>query len=249
MTKTFNYLKREMWDGFSLTEKLFMWGMVLLQILVYIVAPDSWYGVVAGIAGCISVVLTAKGRWMMYPIGFIQNFTYTVLAFQNMFYGEVIEQVFYVVTMIWGMVVWAKNMNTNDDGTQDVKTRKFGLVEWIISIVGTVVGTYVFGRALIAMGAAQPYTDAATNVMALFAQIMMVKRYREQWIWWILIDLFCIKMWLVAGNWSMVSMYVAWTANCVYGWYNWTKLNKKESWRGTRANCGVIDEAMEAEYV
>ena len=246
MTKTFNYLKREMWDGFSLTEKLFMWGMVLLQILVYIVAPDSWYGVVAGIAGCISVVLTAKGRWMMYPIGFIQNFTYTVLAFQNMFYGEAIEQVFYVVTMIWGMVAWAKNMNTNDDGTQDVKTRKFGLIEWIVSIVGTVVGTYVFGRALVAMGAAQPYTDAATNVMALFAQIMMVKRYREQWIWWILIDLFCIKMWLVAGNWSMVAMYVAWTANCIYGWYNWTKLNKKSEplKRGLRAEMPVLDEAM-----
>ena len=229
MTKTFNYLKREMWDGFSLTEKLFMWGMVLLQILVYIVAPDSWYGVVAGIAGCISVVLTAKGRWMMYPIGFIQNFTYTVLAFQNMFYGEVIEQVFYIVTMIWGMVAWARNMHTNEDGTQDVNTRKFGLAEWLFTIVGVAIGTWLFGRVLVAMGAAQPYTDAATNVMALFAQILMVKRYREQWALWLLIDVFCIKMWWVAGNWSMVAMYVAWTANCIYGWYNWTKLNKKNN--------------------
>lgn len=228
MTKTFNYLKREMWDGFSLNEKLFMWGMVLLQILVYIVAPDSWYGVVAGIAGCISVVLTAKGRWMMYPIGFIQNFTYTVLAFQNMFYGEVIEQVFYIVTMLWGMVAWARNMHTNEDGTQDVNTRKFGLAEWLFTIVGVVIGTWLFGRVLVAMGAAQPYTDAATNVMALFAQILMVKRYREQWVLWLLIDVFCIKMWLVAGNWSMVAMYVAWTANCIYGWINWTKLNKME---------------------
>lgn len=228
MTKTFNYLKREMWDGFSINEKLFMWGMVLLQILVYIVAPDSWYGVVAGIAGCISVVLTAKGRWMMYPIGFIQNFTYTVLAFQNMFYGEVIEQVFYIVTMIWGMVAWARNMHTNEDGTQDVNTRKFGLAEWLFTIVGVTFGTWVFGRVLVAMGAAQPYTDAATNVMALFAQILMVKRYREQWVLWLLIDVFCIKMWWVAGNWSMVAMYVAWTANCIYGWMNWTKLNKME---------------------
>lgn len=228
MTKTFNYLKREMWDGFSINEKLFMWGMVLLQILVYIVAPDSWYGVVAGIAGCISVVLTAKGRWMMYPIGFIQNFTYTVLAFQNMFYGEVIEQVFYIVTMIWGMVAWARNMHTNEDGTQDVNTRKFGLAEWLFTIVGVAIGTWLFGRVLVAMGAAQPYTDAATNVMALFAQILMVKRYREQWVLWLLIDVFCIKMWWVAGNWSMVAMYVAWTANCIYGWINWTKLNKME---------------------
>ena len=227
MTNTFNYLKREMWDGFSLTEKLFMWGMVLLQILVYIVAPDSWYGIVAGIAGCISVVLTAKGRWMMYPIGFIQNFTYTVLAFQNMFYGEVIEQVFYIVTMIWGMAAWARNMHTNEDGTQDVNTRKFGLAEWLFTIVGVAIGTWLFGRVLVALGAAQPYTDAATNVMALFAQILMVKRYREQWVLWLLIDVFCIKMWWVAGNWSMVAMYVAWTANCIYGWYNWTKLNKR----------------------
>lgn len=248
MTKTFNYLKREMWDGFSLNEKLFMWGMVLLQILVYIVAPDSWYGVVAGIAGCISVVLTAKGRWMMYPIGFIQNFTYTVLAFQNMFYGEVIEQVFYIVTMIWGMVAWARNMHTNEDGTQDVNTRKFGLAEWLFTIVGVAIGTWLFGRVLVAMGAAQPYTDAATNVMALFAQILMVKRYREQWALWLLIDVFCIKMWWVAGNWSMVAMYVAWTANCIYGWYNWTKLNKKSESpkRGLRAEIpSIIDEAME----
>lgn len=229
MNKTFNYLKREMWDGFSLYEKLFMWGMVLLQIAVYIIAPDSWYGIVAGIAGCISVVLTAKGRWMMYPIGFIQNFTYTVLAFQNKFYGEVFEQVFYVVTMIWGMVAWAKNMTVNEDGTQDVKTRKFGWLEWVLTAAGVAVGTWGFGAWLNSIGAAQAYTDAATNVMALFAQILMVKRYREQWFLWLLIDLFCIKMWWVAGNWSMVAMYVAWTANCAYGWYNWTKLNKKEA--------------------
>ncbi len=30
----------------------------------------------------------------------------------------------------------------------------------------------------------------------------------------------------VAGNWSLVAMYVAWTINCIYGWYNWTKITK-----------------------
>ena len=227
--KAYNYLKREMWDGFSIGERLFMWGTVLLQIIVYIIAPDSWYGVAAGIAGCISVILTAKGRWLMYPIGFIQNFTYTVLAFQNRFYGEVMEQMFYVITMFWGMYTWAKNMNVNEDGTQDVKTRKFTATEWILSIAATLVMTWGFGFVLQKMGAAQAYTDAATNVMALFAQIMMVKRYREQWVWWIVIDLLCIKMWFVAGNWSMVAMYIAWTANCLYGWRNWTKLNKAQN--------------------
>lgn len=70
-------------------------------------------------------------------------------------------------------------------------------------------------------------TDSATNVMAVIAQLLMMLRYREQWIWWLLIDLLCIKMWFVAGNWSMVAMYIAWTINCLYGWYNWKKLEAK----------------------
>lgn len=36
-------------------------------------------------------------------------------------------------------------------------------------------------------------------------------------------------MWFVAGNASMVVMYIAWTINCIYGWYNWTKLNKVQT--------------------
>ena len=61
---------------------------------------------VGGVYGVLSVVLCAKGKLANYFIGFIQNFTYTILAFQNQFYGEVIEQGFYIITMIWGIFVW-----------------------------------------------------------------------------------------------------------------------------------------------
>lgn len=229
MNKLKNWAARNFWVGFTVYEKLFMAFAIATQIVVFCITPDTPLNIIAGIAGCISVILTAKGRWMMYPIGFIQNFTYTVLAFQNKFYGEVLEQAFYIVTMIWGMYTWAKNMNENEDGTKDVKTRKFTIGQWLLSIVVTALATWGFGIVLESLGAAQAYTDAATNVMAFFAQIMMVRRYREQWVWWVLIDLLCIKMWWVAGNWSMVVMYIVWTINCIYGWLNWSKLNKKNA--------------------
>ena len=92
--------------------------------------------------------------------------------------------------------------------------------------MGTIICTITMGYFLTTIGSHQAYTDAATNILAIFAQILMVKRYKEQWIWWIIIDVLCIKMWFVAGNWSMVAMYIAWTINCIYGWYNWCKLTK-----------------------
>jgi nicotinamide mononucleotide transporter len=223
-----NWILKNFWNGYTTFEKLFLLFMIILQIGVFIVCPDSPLNIIAGLAGVVSVVMCAKGRTMFYFIGFIQTITYLVLALQNQFYGEVLENMFYFVTMIWGIFVWKKNEVKNEDGTEDVMAKKFTTVQWVVSIIGTIIITIIMGYILNSIGSAQAYTDAATNVMAIFAQLLMVRRYREQWIWWIIIDIFCIKMWFVAGNWSMVAMYIAWTANCIYGWCNWSKLNRQQ---------------------
>lgn len=228
MERTKNWILKNFWNGYTIFEKLFLLFMVILQIVVFVIYPDSPLNIIAGLAGVVSVVMCAKGRTMFYFIGFIQTVTYLVLAWQNQFYGEVLENLFYFVTMIWGIFVWKKNEATNEDGTEDVIAKKFTPMQWYLSIIGTIIATMAMGCWLNNIGSAQAYTDAATNVMAIFAQILMVRRYREQWIWWLIIDIFCIKLWLVAGNWSMVAMYIAWTANCIYGWVNWSKLNKKQ---------------------
>ena len=226
MRNVMNVFKKYFVTGYTPLERWFMATVVMMQILVFCIAPDTPLSIIAGIAGCISVVMCAKGRREFYFIGFVQNFSYMFLAYQNKFYGEVMENIFYVVTMVWGIFVWGKNMRSNDDGTKDVVAKKFTALQWTLSSVLTIVATIAMGYFLTNIGSNQAYIDAATNVMAVFAQILMVRRYREQWIWWIVIDLLNIWMWAIVGNWSMVAMYIAWTVNCVYGWINWTKLNK-----------------------
>lgn len=224
-----NWIKKNFWTGYTTFEKLFLLLGVLLQIGVFIVCPDSPLNIIAGLAGVVSVVMCAKGRTMFYFVGFIQTVTYLVLAYQNRFYGEVLENLFYFVTMIWGIFEWKRHETSNADGTEDVLAKKFTPTQWVISIILTVIATVVMGHWLDCIGSAQAYTDAATNIMAIFAQMLMVWRYREQWLWWLVIDVFCIKMWSIAGNWSMVIMYIFWTANTIYGWFNWSKLNKEQS--------------------
>ena len=224
----------EFMKGYSVFDRVFMIAMLLLQILVFIFSPDSLLGIVAGISGVVSVVLCAKGKISFYFIGFVQTISYLFLAWQNCFYGEVIENLFYLLTMIWGIFVWQKNSTVDEDGGAHVVGLKFTPVQWVLSIIGTALATWGMGYWLTTIGSAQAYTDAATNILAIFAQVLMVKRYREQWLWWLIIDLLCIKMWFVAGNWSMVAMYIAWTINCIYGWYNWSKLineKSKSNWK------------------
>ena len=228
MDKVKKWIKNEFWTGYNLFEKLFLVSMLLLQIIVFCITPDTPLGIISGIAGVISVVLCAKGKISFYFIGFVQTISYLILAWQNCFYGEVLENIFYLVTMVWGIFVWKKNMAKNDDGTSDVKAKKFTTTQWILSIIGTIIATIIMGYFLDKIGGAQAYIDAATNVMAILAQLLMVRRYREQWIWWLAIDILCIVMWF-GINWSMTTMYTAWSVNCIFGWINWSKLNKNQN--------------------
>jgi nicotinamide mononucleotide transporter len=221
------WLKNEFWNGYNLFEKLFMVAMVLLQIIVYCFVPDTPIGIVCGIAGCICVVLTAKGKISSYIFNFIQMITYMVICWDLALYLEFGEQVFYFIACIFGVFMWKKNMTKNEDGTEQVKAKKFKLWQWLVVIGVTIVVTFILGTfGEVILGSTLPYLDAATVALAIIAQLLMIWRYREQWAIWIIIDTVSLIMFIILGNWSMVAMYVAWTINAFYGWYNWTKLNK-----------------------
>lgn len=221
------WLKNEFWNGYNLFEKIFMISMILLQVIVYCFVPDTPIGIICGIAGCICVVLTAKGKISSYIFNFIQMITYMIICWDLALYLEFGEQVFYFIACIFGVILWKKNMKKNEDGTEQVKAKKFKLWQWLVTIGVTIVTTLILGTfGEVILGSTLPYLDAATVALAVIAQLLMVWRYREQWAIWIAIDVFSLIMFIVLGNWSMVAMYVAWTLNAFYGWHNWTKLQK-----------------------
>ena len=221
------WLKNEFWNGYNWFERIFMAAMVLLQVVVYCFVPDSPIGMVCGIAGVICVALTAKGKLSSYIFNFIQICTYMSICWDLKLYLEFGENIFYFITCILGVFLWNKNMKKNEDGSTQVEAKKFRLYHWVVTIVIAVVGTFLLGRfGESILGSTLPYYDALTNVLALIAQMLMVWRFREQWIVWIVIDITCLIMFSILGQWSMVAMYVAWTINAFYGWYNWSKAVK-----------------------
>ena len=221
-----NWLENEFWNGYTKFEKVFLFSMVALQAIVYCFVPDSLIGMICGIAGCICVVLTAKGKISSYIFNFIQMITYMIICWDLALYLEFGEQVFYFIVCIFGVFMWKKNMTKNEDGTEQVKAKKFKPWQWIVSVIVVALSTWLLGFfGAEVLGSTLPYLDAMTVALAVIAQLLMVCRYREQWACWILIDVVSLVMFIVLGEWSMVAMYVAWTINAFYGWYNWTKLN------------------------
>lgn len=221
------WIKNEFWNGYNWFERAFLLSMVLLQVIVYCFVPDTPIGMVCGVAGVVCVVLTAKGKISSYLFNFIQMITYMIICWNAALYLEFGEQVFYFVTCIFGVFMWKKNMVKNNDGTEQVIAKKFKPWHWVVTVIATIVSTLIlgyFGDNI--LGNTLSYLDAFTVALAVIAQLLMVWRYREQWAIWIAIDVSSLVMFIILGQWSMVAMYIAWTINAFYGWYNWSKLEK-----------------------
>ncbi len=224
------WLKNEFWNGYSWYEKAFLFLMVLLQMVVYCFVPDTIIGMVCGVAGVICVVLTAKGKISSYIFNFIQMITYMIICWDAALYLEFGEQVFYFIACVFGVILWKNNMRKNEDGSEQVIAKKFKPWHWAITVVATAVSTLVLGYVGDnLLGSTLSYLDAFTVALSVIAQMLMVWRYREQWAIWIAIDVSSLIMFILIGQWSMVAMYVAWTINAFYGWYNWSRLEKVNS--------------------
>ena len=116
-----NILYKEFIAGRTTYEHTFMFIGILLQIITFYITGDSVISLISGVTGIISVVLCSQKKFSFYLFGFVQLGTYMWLAAQQNFYGELVENVFYIITMFIGMWIWLKNFNTDE---QVVKSKK-----------------------------------------------------------------------------------------------------------------------------
>lgn len=194
---------------------------LVVQCVTYWLMPDTPWSLISGLLGICSVVLSAQGNILTFVFGFGQVGTYTYLCVQERFYAEIALNIFYFVTMIYGVYVWKKRLQGDSWQIQTRQLRGKSLPLLLLSVTAFSVLVGWFLQAY--TDDPQPYLDAFTTVPAIMAQILMVLAYREQWYIWMMVDVLALVMWLRAGNYCMAAQYFFWCANCVYGYVQWTR--------------------------
>ena len=191
---------------------------ILLQVICYLFTKDGMLSFVCGLSGAINVVLCSQKKLSFYFFAYIQMFTYIVIIFQQRLYGELVENIFYVVTTTIALFIWVKNYNNEE---KEVEARKLSQRGILIYSAIFVIGTLVLYGFLLRTNDPQPFLDAVSTVPAFLAQILLMTRYREQWIMWLVVDIATLILWISIGNIFMVMQYIFWILNCIYGYIKW----------------------------
>ncbi len=219
----------KIFKDWNLFEKSWLIIFTLINVAVLIYSKEGILGFTASVTGMLSVILVAKGKISNYYFGIINVVIYGFISYNSKYYGEAMLNILYFLPMqIIGFMMWRRN-NLNIDESKEVKAERMTAKEIILWSVLSGIAVIVYGIILKKLNNTLPMADSFTTVLSVTAMILMVKRYIEQWIVWIMIDIVAIYMWLfIKSDYNITIMWTAYLVNAVYGLYNWAKLYRRE---------------------
>lgn len=217
-------LKRTLYNEFvagqTIADGVLILCGLLLQVVTYWITGDSLLSLITGMLGVFSVTLCSQRRVSSFLFGIFQISCYMVLAARQHFFGELVENGFYLLTTLAGIYTWTRNYDAGDDGNS-VQARRLSVRGWAVTMLFFLIGVAGGYWLLRRTSDPHPLLDTVSSVPAFVAQLLMMLRYREQWIFWIVVDLIKVAMWVVQGDWCMVAQFSFWVIVCIYGLKKW----------------------------
>ena len=178
----------------------------------------EWFAFLTGMA---YVILAAKESIWCWLVAFISSSLFVYLCWIGQLYLESLLQLFYVVMAIIGYFTWSKGTN-----------QSFKIKNW--SVKAHILNIGVSGGLTVLLGClfdsytnqAAPYFDAFTTVFSLAATFMVTRKVIENWIYWIVIDIFSIYLYADRGFELLALQMFIFTIIATVGFFSWRQKMK-----------------------
>lgn len=225
------FLKSEL-SGWRRMEVIWLLTACIVIIGLSIYCKDSLVGIISATTGVACVVCTGKGKLSAYLFGLVNCVLYAIISYQASLYGETMLNIIYYIPMQFvGFGVWKKNMNNE---THEVRKQHMKNSHRILLAATVVLAVAVYGLFLKYLGDAMPFVDSFTTVSSVFAMIISVRMFAEQWWIWVAVDVFSVYMWWCnfqtgSDNMATLLMWVVYLGNAIIMLIKWEKEAEREA--------------------
>ena len=205
-------------------------GVIALSVVVAALTPDLIppLEAVSSIAFAWSVWLLAWNLPSGWFVGLIGVGGYAVVFYRANLYGETYLQVFYFVTSLQAIWLWARG------GPQRPERPVRGLpLPWYPALlVLTVVGTLAMRQLLTHQGDAAPFWDALTTSISLLAHVLLMLRYTQSWHLWVFVDVIYVPLYAWRGLYVTSALYAVLLVMAVGGLRSFQRLQREHEAAG-----------------
>lgn len=214
----------------------------------------SWIEAVGTVAGLLCIWLASLEKIINYAFGLINVVLFAIIFFQIQLYASLLLQLFFFIANLYGWYAWSRQSGENEALLQIRWLPLPKALLWLAACVGAIalmtrfidpVFAFLTGTAVAVMQAAGlhvampplqpdafPFWDSCMMVLSIAAMILMTRKYVENWLLWVLIDIISIAIFAQQGVYAMALEYLLLTFIALNGSRIWINSARE---KGSRA--------------
>lgn len=186
----------------------------------------------AVLLGLVNVWLVVRRSVWNYPFGILMVLLYARIFFEARLYSDALLQLFFLVVQLYGWWNWARSRAASGEVRVQRLTGRARLA-WAASCA---IATLAWGALMNAhTDASYPLWDASVAIPSVAAQILLSRRFVENWWLWILVDLLAIGLYAAKDLWLTAGLYLVFLGLASWGLVAWEQARRADSIRARPA--------------
>ncbi len=184
---------------------------------------------IGALIALIYLYLQYKVSIWLWLVGIILPLFYIYISLEAKFYGNILINVYYLITSIWGWYLWYKNRNVdtgeNEEPITSISLRN-NLLSWLIALPlfwGLYYVTKNYTDSII------PWADALSTTISFIGMIWLANKWQENWLCWIVADLITSFVFYKSEDYVSTVVFFIFFVVAVMGYFHWKGLAQEEN--------------------
>jgi nicotinamide mononucleotide transporter pnuC len=158
------------------------------------------------------------GLWL---VGLVMPVVHGVLYYKAGLYADCAMNGYYVLAGLYGLIVWRRAPKSRQGG----RIAPTPGVLWVqLLVVGLAVQAAIYVLLTTFTNSTVPFWDSLTTALSVVAMWMLSRKYLEQWLVWLAVDVLTVGLYLFKEIPFTAGLYALYSVLAVGGYLRWRRL-------------------------
>ena len=188
----------------------------------------DWLDIVTTILGLVYIYLEYKASIWLWIVGIVMPAMDVFLYWRHGLYGDAGMAVYYTLAAIYGYIAWKWGSKLFNQKKQELPIThmpgKHYLPTFLFFALAWGATYYVLVRFT---NSNVPLLDSFTNALSFVGLWALARKYVEQWLFWIAVDVVCTALYVYKGIPFKAGLYGLYVVIAVLGYFKWKSMMKQ----------------------
>ena len=165
---------------------------------------------------------------MLWLVGIVMPAMDVFLYYSHGLYGDAGMAVYYTLAAVYGWTVWKfgkkRKQKEGEEMPVTFMPKRLYPIATVFFVAAWVATWFVLSRYT---NSNVPVLDGFTNALSFVGLWALARKYTEQWLFWIVVDIVSCYLYIIKGIPFKASLYGIYVVIAVMGYMKWMKMARQ----------------------